>query len=104
MSRDRMLSGHAKEKGFVVNEERDRQIRELINPFTLWAKEPALVATTVANMVIASLHYAEAMGRYAIDGPTTVFIMAMVGSLGVLIRSQVSPADPSTRLGPKVGP
>lgn len=74
-------------------QERDQRIRDAISPLTWWAKEPAVLAGAVANLVILCLDYFEAMGRFAMDNATMVFVLGVITTLSVIVRSQVSPVS-----------
>ena len=72
--------------------DRDQKIRDALNPLFWWAREPAVLSATIAGMVVATVDYFEAIGSLAMDNATLAFVLTMIGSLGVIIRSQVSPA------------
>lgn len=85
--------GCGPETRIAVMAERDAKIRDALNPLFWWAREPAVLSAAVISMVIATVDYFEAIGSLSMDNATLGFVLTMVASMGIIIRSQVSPVS-----------
>jgi hypothetical protein len=70
---------------------RNEGILSALNPLFWWAREPAVMASAIGGIAIAVLDYVEFMGYYAMENGLLALILSVLGSVGLVIRSQVSP-------------
>ena len=71
--------------------DRDTQIRDALNPLFLWSHEPALVSGAVTAAIIATINYLELTGQYVMDDALLGLVIAWIGVISLVVRSQYEP-------------
>ena len=71
--------------------DRDTRIRDALNPLFLWAHEPALVTGAVTAAIIATINYLELTGQYVMDDALLGLVIAWIGVISLVVRSQYEP-------------
>lgn len=76
----------------MTNKPDEDRLAKMLYPLFIWHREPALVSTGLASLVLAILNYAEAVGTRIGDAEMALAV-AIIMFAGTVVRSQVSPVQ-----------
>ena len=71
--------------------DRDTRIRDALKPLFWFAKEPAVMSGAVTAAIIATINYLELTGQYVMDDALLGLVIAWIGVISLVVRSQYTP-------------